>query len=367
MRNAKHRSRSHQSAISNQQRACRHIGISDRVRRVLYSAFRIPHSAFRSRVLYSAFRIPHSAFQSVLLVLLLASPGFCWETLHSDHAEILFQDRYRVAAEKVAMMTETAYLTVTDALGLEPAGGVRVYLSASEEDFEVLTRGMIPEWGVACAFPARATVVLRYPIRGDRRLEEILTHEMTHVVLGGALGTYRPPRWFDEGLAVWLSGEWKLRQTVNISWAVLTRNVIPLREIDHVLSFPSSKARQAYTESSLAVEYLVQVGGMEALSEVVRWMASGTTFDGALRAAIGHSHTEFERGWGAYLRKRFGLISLLWERTNVWVLILALSVIAYIAIKLRNRKILKEWEEEEEEMYLEEPEEEEEDNLLPYV
>ena len=337
MRNEELRSRRPQSAIGNRQLACRNVGILDRVR-----------------------------VRSIVFVLLMASPGFCWETLHSDHAEILFQDRYRVAAEKVAMMTETAYLAVTDALGLEPTGNVRVYLSASEEDFDLLTRGMIPEWGVACAFPARGTVVLRYPIRGDRRLEEILAHEVTHVVLGGALGTYRPPRWFDEGLAVWLSGEWKLRQTVNISWAVLTRTVIPLREIDHVLSFPSPKARQAYTESSLAVEYLVQVGGREVLSEVVRWMASGTTFDGALRAAIGHSHTEFERAWGAYLRRRFGLISLLWERANVWVLILALAVIAYIAIKLRNRRILKEWEKEDE-MYLEEPGEEEEEDLLPYV
>ena len=323
-----------------------------------YSEIRNPKSEIRNAM--RAFRI---VLPSFLLVVLICSPGFCWETLRSDHAEVLFQGRYRIAAEKVRVLTETAYLTVTEALDIAPTGRVRVFLSSSGEEFDALTDGAIPEWGAACAFPGRATVVLRYPIRGGRRLEEIVTHEVTHVVLGGVLGTYRPPRWFDEGLAVWLSGEWKIRETVGMSWAVLTHNVIPLREIERVLSFPSSDARRAYAESFLAVEYLVQLGGADVLGEIVRRMASGATFDRALRVSTGYSHAQFEQAWGAYLGRRFGLFSLLWEWPNLWLLILGLAVVAYIAMKLRTRRILKEWEEEEE--YPVEPEVEE-DAFPPY-
>ena len=52
----------------------------------------------------------------------------------------------------------------------------------------------------------------------------------------------RVPVWFHEGVAMWASHEWRLRQSAAVFYAVFSENLIPLSEIDEVLSFPSAKA-----------------------------------------------------------------------------------------------------------------------------
>ncbi|MEW5764337.1 MAG: hypothetical protein ACOYXN_12265 [Acidobacteriota bacterium] len=74
--------------------------------------------------------------------------------------------------------------------------------------------------GAAVEEEGRIVVILsrcgRYPF-GDGR--QTLVHEVSHVALYRALGK-RPPRWFDEGLAMRASGEWDLRDEWNAALAL---------------------------------------------------------------------------------------------------------------------------------------------------
>ena len=66
------------------------------------------------------------------------------------------------------------------------------------------------------------------------------------------------PRWFDEGLAVYYSGERGLASSSLISKALLSNSIIPLEEIDEVLTFHKEKAQLAYQESFTAITFLIE-------------------------------------------------------------------------------------------------------------
>ena len=179
------------------------------------------------------------------------------------------------------------------------------------------------------------------------QLRETMKHEMVHVLLHRATEGIRVPRWFDEGLAMWLSGEWRIGQSLDMVYAVLTDTVIPLSEVDYMLDFRSYKARRAYLESFLAITYLMKLGGPVASADVLEKLRRGSTFDQALLEVLGYTEKGFERKWEEYVRDRFSLLSLLIDSSSLWIAMCMLFLLAYGFKKMRARRILKTWEQEE--------------------
>jgi hypothetical protein len=64
--------------------------------------------------------------------------------------------------------------------------------------------GPSPEWADATAWPELGAIFLRSPdirVGGDEPLEQVLDHELVHVLLGRAFGDEQPPIWLQEGVA----------------------------------------------------------------------------------------------------------------------------------------------------------------------
>ena len=137
-------------------------------------------------------------------------------------------------------------------LGGAPEIPIAVYLAPNEAIFRELTHGRLPHWSAGVAFLESRTIVLQ---AGTDNLLQVARHEFAHIFLH-AIAPSRVPVWFHEGVAMWASHEWRLRQSAAVFYAVFSENLIPLSEIDEVLSFPSAKADLAYTESLLAVSFL---------------------------------------------------------------------------------------------------------------
>src|SRR5512133_114254 len=62
----------------------------------------------------------------------------------------------------------------------------------------------VPEESFIVVFPQRA---VQYPIDG---MEELLRHEVAHVLLARAAGGKEVPRWFNEGVATVAGGTWSI-------------------------------------------------------------------------------------------------------------------------------------------------------------
>ena len=228
-------------------------------------------------------------------------------------------------------------------LGGAPEIPIAVYLAPNEAVFRELTHGRLPHWSAGVAFLESRTIVLQ---ASADNLLQVARHEFAHIFLH-AIAPSRVPVWFHEGVAMWASHEWRLRQSAAVFYAVFSENLIPLSEIDEVLSFPSAKADLAYTESLLAVSFLIRLGGPNAVVVMLSELEADAPFEVALFRVTGETPREFERRWRDDVQARYSLMTLLFSPDLIWLYLTLLLLLAYICVRLRNRATLRRWEAED--------------------
>ncbi len=287
------------------------------------------------------------AIALLILLFIEADFAFSWEVLGTKHVEVFYCAKDSTVAKRVSSVVEANFPYVARSIGFRQSLRVRIFLPPTEEKFALLTEGKIPDWGVGCAFPQQRTIVLRASSKGKVDLEELVVHELSHVLLDQATGGARLPRWFNEGVAMWQSRQWRWGQDFTMNKAVFLHQLIPLSQIDNMLLFSSSRAQLAYTESFLALIYLFQLGGREALQKLVQQMASGKRFSQALFEVYGCSEKEFATEWEEYVQHKFNLVSMLFNSFNLWMIILVLLITVYLIKRYRTRKTLQQWQIEE--------------------
>lgn len=131
----------------------------------------------------------------------------------------------------------------------------------------------------------------------------VIPHELTHLVFDTAASNpyHFPPRWLNEGLAVYLSQGYDGSDRAAVERAAGAGRLIPLDGLTG--QFPTSADRfsLAYAESVSAVDYLIRTYGRDALVSLIRSYADGHTDDEAFSAAIGLDMTALGDGWLAEL------------------------------------------------------------------
>ncbi len=224
-----------------------------------------------------------------------------------------------------------------------------IYLPETEPVFDSLIGGTFPDWGAAAAIPVWKRIVIKSPdtFQLNRPLSELLSHEYAHLALAHRTGPKSPPRWFDEGFAMVASMEWSWAHSLTMNLAALTNDLVPLREIDRVNRFGAAKARIAYSQSYLTVQYMFDQYGVEAVNVFLDSVARGRSVDRALIASTGSDYSDFENEIGVYLAARFNLVGLLADTMYLWLALAVVLIIGYILSRKRRKEYYKKWEEDE--------------------
>lgn len=281
-----------------------------------------------------------------LCFLLSGAPAQAWQQATRSGLTLYHQLPDTAAAHRFLDVLILQREVVRKKLGHIPATPMTVYLAPSQRAFDALTQGRLPHWSAAVAMPVARIIVLKAGAF-ERRLQTI-QHEMSHVLLYAAVGKHVPV-WFNEGVAMWASHEWRLTHTASVFYAVFSGGLIPLSDIDTVLQFPSVKADLAYTESLLAVLYIIRLGGENGIVAMIGELSHGAPFEVALFRVTQKTPYEFERAWQDYVSGRFGLAALLVSPDSLWGYLVLLFLAVYVAVKMRNRAKLRRWEQEERE------------------
>jgi len=234
---------------------------------------------------------------------------------------------------------------LVDTLPYKPS----VYIIEDADSFKRLIRGRFPDWGAAVALPERRSIAIKSPDKFNigKSLAELLAHEYAHLVVAHRSGFYSAPRWFDEGVAMLVSTEWSWSDNLAMSKAAIFGEFIPLRKIKQVNRFNQSQAGVAYAQSYLAVKYLLDQYGSNALNRFLDEIAKGSSVDNALIASSGSNYNEFEKEFHEYLTLHYNIATLFTDTMYFW---LALAIIVVIGAALRYRKrrqYYKKWEQEE--------------------
>ena len=103
-----------------------------------------------------------------------------------------------------ARLTKLLDVTLPDSLD--------VTIVDTQEQFDSLVGGRMPDWGAGAAVPERNLIALRRSMMSQYpgSLANLLQHELAHIALHRRVDGNRIPRFIDEGFASWFAGEWRL-------------------------------------------------------------------------------------------------------------------------------------------------------------
>ena len=284
---------------------------------------------------------------AVCAVLLLYSSVFCqeWDMEVTGSVRIHFTPNNAAAVRALGPLVVEAVEHIAQQLMIGQLDSTDLYLAADREAFHTLTGGRIPDWGSGCAFPARGHIYIHLEQPDLSAYRQTVVHELAHIALYRSAGRDLP-RWFDEGVSMWLAREWEFRQSLDLSLAVLFDLTHSLSEVEELLAYPEAEARRAYSESLSAVLFLRELGGRLIWADMLKETAKIGSFELALLETVGMSSGEFNEAWRRHVRSEFSPLSLLADSSLFWMSVVGLAIVAFIFIKYRGRRLARSWEEE---------------------
>jgi hypothetical protein len=237
---------------------------------------------------------------------------------------------------------------LTRLVGLEdPGPPIRVIVAAEDSP-----RGRAADpWVSGYAFGKQGVVVLlpgrvlSYP---HGSLEEVLDHELTHVLIARAAGGGAVPRWFNEGLATVGGSSWGLGDRARLTLAVLGGQAAPMRRVESWFGGGAAEVRRAYVISGAFVRDLLARHGPTSAAAILDGVATGLDFPTSFRRATGSDLAAAE---AAFWRRR-----TLWNRwvpvltssMTLWGVVTLLALYAIRRRRQRSAAIRRRWESEDE-------------------
>ena len=151
--------------------------------------------------------------------------------------------------ERLRRRDPQAYARITRLVGLEDAGPPIRVIVATEDS----PRARVADpWVSGYAFGEQGIVVLlpgRVPSYPYGSLEEVLDHELAHVLIARAAAGGPVPRWFNEGLAMVAGRPWNLGDRARLTLAVLGGEAVSLDRVESWFGGGAIEVRRAYAVS----------------------------------------------------------------------------------------------------------------------
>lgn len=272
-----------------------------------------------------------------------------WNKLTQSGITIYFQQSDLETARQIILFINEIAPVFSQQVDLTISSPMDIYICPSQAIFNSLTRGQIPEWSEAVSISGKNAIILKSPLwsKSRRTFRATVIHELVHISIAQKVQNNPVPTWLHEGLAVYLSGEAELASSSMVGKALTTNSLLPLNQIDYVLTFQKDKALLAYQQSYLVVKYIIDNYGFSAIPQFLEGFQRHQSLDEIFLKVTQKTFSDFEAQWQQLIRKERRWDVILDFDNLLWTAIGILFIFAVIALYIRNRKRIKEWEQSE--------------------
>jgi Peptidase MA superfamily len=266
-----------------------------------------------------------------------------------------FPASVRDRAERLAREADDHKARLSRELGREVLIATLVRVARSPDQMaELAPEGAPPPpYAAGVAYPSAhlALLALQAPDTWEAPdMNELMRHELTHLALSEAVAGNHVPRWFDEGLAIHESDELPWARRAALAQASLSRRLLTLGDLDRGFPVDRYEVNVAYAESADFVSFLLRETDRARFGSLIERAREGESFDRALEDAYATDLRKLEYEWREELSHRFGIVPMLTGGGLLWVLIVGLSVMAWVRRRKHAKEKLAQWAREEADM-----------------
>ncbi len=233
---------------------------------------------------------------------------FHWKTRAGDLVRVHWYQGSEAFGQRALDIGQKAIRDTSRLLGVTETEPVDFFVYADQQAFyQALGPGTRENVGGQANADIRTLFALITPDEIDADwVGIVIPHELTHLVFNTAVDNpyHFPPRWLNEGLAVYLSQGYDTADRTLVRNAADDGSLMPLDSLAG--DFPTSRDRffLAYAESVSSIDYLVRTYSRDVLVTLIRSYARGVTDDEAFKAALGVDVATFDAAWRAELKAK---------------------------------------------------------------
>jgi hypothetical protein len=207
-----------------------------------------------------------------------------------------------------------------------------------------------PDYAAGVAYSDLGLILLTIApvdLNSRHNLDEIFRHELAHVALHDAMDGQPIPRWFNEGFAIFVSGEGSVVRLQTLWTATLADTLLPLGKLESVFPADATTASIAYAQAADVLRFLVRREDRHRFANFMARLRRGQSFEQALQNAYGTDLAMLEHEWREDVAKRYTFWPVLLSGSVVWVGILGLFVVGWRRRRRRNQETMARWAREE--------------------
>jgi hypothetical protein len=263
--------------------------------------------------------------------------------LEIEAAPSMAAERLRVERFDTSRLADIVRL-----VGLDHPGPPIIVVLAGEGS---VTAQRTADWTAGLAY-GRAGVVVLFPARSPTyphdTLEDVLRHEVAHVLIDRAARGQPVPRWFHEGLALLVERPWRLEDRTRFIMAFALASPVSVREMNRLFEGSRRDVSRAYPLAGLFMRDLLADYGGTLPARVLARVSRGVPFERAFFEATGVPLVEAERRFWQRQRLWTTWLPFLTSASAMWMVVTVLALWA-IRVKRRERaERRRRWEEEDE-------------------
>ncbi len=267
-----------------------------------------------------------------------AAFGDQFEVIRSGRDTLRFNSDLGGAALEVSKALPSLKARLQDSLRLSFDFSVEIVLYKHHERFSGLVKNDMVQ---AFAVPERKIVVIDYSRIKIHpfQLEQILLHELSHLLLHHHIEKDRLPKWFNEGISQWVSGgtyDIIVTDTADVlKRAFLSQSLLPFHEIEDTFPGGSRDLILAYEQSRSFIEFLDARYGTDKIGDIILYMKEGNAVSEAMRKSLSIDLAALEREWLGVLKMKYTWLYYVTHNIS-WILLTfgaLLTVCGFIQIR----------------------------------
>lgn len=275
-----------------------------------------------------------------------------FNTYNAGWVTFVYHPSSRERVQPLIAQAEVVKHELAERLGFPVLSEVRVEIARTPGEMETFapSGAPYPQYAAGVAYSEIGLVLLTLtPVHPNQEndLGEVFRHELSHVALNDALGGRPVPRWFNEGFAIFASGESSFKRMHTLMMSTIGGSLIPLHDLERSFPDDETKALVAYAEAQDVVRFLIRREDVHRFRALISELRDGKSFENAALDAYGEELSSLEFEWREDASRRYTIWIFLLSGSLVWVVALAVFVWAWRRRKRRDKLVLQRWAREE--------------------
>jgi len=284
--------------------------------------------------------------------LAIPPPPAGFNTHDGGWVRFAYEPSLRERVQPLITQADSARADLVRRFGRPVLSKVTVYVARTPGEMASLAPegAPFPRYAAGVAYSDIGFVLLTlHPVDPNARhdLGEVFRHELAHVALHDAVDGRPVPRWLNEGLAVFASGEGSITRLQTLWTATVANELMPLSRLERTFPTDAVGVSVAYAQAADVVRFLIRREDQQRFVTMLERIRKGQEFDSALKDSYGLDLATLEFEWREDVSRRYTFWPALFSGSLIWVGAMGLFVFAWRRRKKRADATLARWEREE--------------------